>query len=144
MSDVRDSKVDTVDAQLRSLEEWVSKKASIILRLQAELNESEQYSRSCNLEIRGLPDDPNQDLAAVIADLGHYLNINFFSPSQLIAVHRLPIGKNKPALVLVKFTSKAVRDQWLSGRSKLRSGLPDIIFADNLTRANKDFYFVHD
>ncbi|KAH9376477.1 hypothetical protein HPB48_006562 [Haemaphysalis longicornis] len=111
ISDARDSKVDTLDAQVRSLEVCVSKQASTILSLQAELNESEQYSRSCNLEIRGLPDDPNEDLAAVITDLGRKLKINSFSPSQVIAVHRLPTGKNKPALVLVKFTSKAVRDE---------------------------------
>lgn len=129
-----------------SLEGCVSSQAAIILRLQSELNDTEQYSRSSNLEIHDLPATPDENLGVFLSDLSQKLEIPSFSPNQVSAIHRLPKRKSGPATVLVRFTSKEVRDRCLAARSKLRdltnsSDQTPLYFSENLTKSNRELFF---
>ncbi|KAH9364766.1 hypothetical protein HPB48_019441 [Haemaphysalis longicornis] len=143
---VRDTAVDALTERVASLEGCVSSRASIILRQQSDRNDTQQYSGSSNLEIHGLPTSPDENLGVFLSDLSQKLKIPSFSPNQVSAIHRLPKRKNGPATVLVRFTSKEVRDRWLAARSKLRdltnSGdQTPLYFSENLNRSNRELFF---
>ncbi|KAH9379500.1 hypothetical protein HPB48_005758 [Haemaphysalis longicornis] len=113
----------TLKPEVEKLKEVVGcvlSQASIILRLQSDLNDTEQYNGSSNLEIHGLPTSPDENLGVFLSDLSQKLKIPSFSPNQVSAIHRLPKLKSGPATALVRFTSKDVRGRWLAARSKLR------------------------
>ncbi|KAH9371951.1 hypothetical protein HPB48_010800 [Haemaphysalis longicornis] len=124
----------------------VSSQASTILRLQSDLNDTEQYSRSSNLKLHGLPTSPDENLGAFSSDLSQKLKIPSFSPNQVSAINRLPKRKSGPATVLVRFTSKEVCDGWLAARSKLRdftnsSNQTPLYFSEKLTSSNRELCF---
>lgn len=144
-NDARDATVTALSTQVQDLETCVSSQASIIEQLQSDLNDSEQYSRLANLEIHCLPVTPNENLPAILTDFAVKLGIPF-SSGDVVAAHRLAPLRNKPAPVLVRFTSVKVRNLWLDKRSKLRgcaqnNDLPVVFFSENLTKKNRELYW---
>lgn len=66
--DVRDKSVAALTTQVSSLETLAPAQASLIQKLQAEVNDAEQYSTDCNLETDGLKACGNEDLKATVSD----------------------------------------------------------------------------
>lgn len=130
-----------------SLRTVIAEQSQTIEHLQEELNDSDQYSRLSNLEIHGLPHSPNEDLVSVVGELAGKLGIGDFQPKDMSAVHRLPSRRDGPPVVLVRFASVSLRDQWLATRGKLRtlaanSVLPKLYLNENLTRRNRELFWM--
>ncbi|XP_075527679.1 uncharacterized protein LOC142559878 [Dermacentor variabilis] len=126
------------------LEDQVVSQAAVIQDLRGEINASEQYSRSSNLEIHNLPQLPSENLTTTVAELAAQLGIDSFLPGHVVAVHRLP-RKSKTAPVLVRFLSAGIRDSWLAKRKKLESlakeNEPSVFFVENLTKYNRELFW---
>ncbi|XP_070386549.1 uncharacterized protein [Dermacentor albipictus] len=126
------------------LEDQVASQAAVIQDLRGEINASEQYSRSSNLEIHNLPQLPSENLTTTVAELAAQLGIDSFLSGHVVAVHRLP-RKSKTAPVLVRFLSAGIRDSWLAKRKKLKSlakeNEPSVFFVENLTKYNRELFW---
>ncbi|XP_040072699.1 uncharacterized protein LOC115313728 [Ixodes scapularis] len=85
-----------------------------------ELLDLQQYSRTNNLEIKGLPQNPNEDLETLVAKLAGCAGVQA-CPADIDVVHRVPsktmVGVQN---MIVKFVRRSVRDEVLSKTKKRR------------------------
>lgn len=85
-----------------------------------EMEELKQYMRCNNLEIHGLPEIKDEDLYDVIDKLASKLNLTL-NKSNVDIVHRIPTSKPEmPRPVVVKFTNRWKRDEFLKARKTHR------------------------
>lgn len=142
-----DKVVKALESDVGSLRECVSDQAFTIQRLQTELNDMDQYSRLPNMEIRGLPFHANEDLRKVISDMAMKINLDEYNQTDVLSVHRLPAKRDKTPDVIVRFASANIKEKWMAARGRLRSlsrdgVLPYLFFNDNLTRANRELFWM--
>lgn len=139
--------VKTLQHEISGLQATVRSQATEISRIQAEQNDSEQYSRLPNLELHGLPYSSDENLITYIAELASKLSIdNSFHPSDIHEIHRLPAKRDGIPPVLVRFSSVKMKETWMAKRGTLRllsqkGCLPKLYFNDNLTRTNKELFW---
>lgn len=89
--------------------------------------EIKQYSRKNNIEIKGLPLAPNENLQTVITEIGNKIGIQI-APSDIDVIHRVPTkDKNKPN-VIVRFTTHSTRNRILTAAKRLRLSTSDFGF----------------
>ncbi|XP_040066037.1 uncharacterized protein LOC115324542 [Ixodes scapularis] len=82
-----------------------------------ELLDLQQYSRTNNLEIKGLPQNPNEDLETLVAKLAGCAGVQV-CPADIDVVHRVPSKTQGVQNVIVKFVRRSVRDEVLSKTKK--------------------------
>ena len=85
---------------------------------ESRLQHSEQYSRNKNIEIKGIEENPNEDVTAVVCKLGQLSGVNVV-PDDIEACHRVH-ARNKPGCIIVQFTRRQKRDDLLEKARKLR------------------------
>jgi len=87
---------------------------------ETEVNNLEQCSRRCCLEIRGIPYKDNENTEEVVY-LVKQLDINI-TGSEISVAHRLatPNNSNKNPAIIVKFLSQKLRDTICRKRWKLK------------------------
>lgn len=130
-----------------SMKEKLENQATEIELLKSEVNRQEQYSRLQNLEIHGIPVQPNENLTSCAAELAHQLKIKNFDTSSILAIHRLPARNDKVPTVIIRFASVAQKNEWMSHRGELRalnqsgSG-PRLFFNENLTASNRELFWL--
>lgn len=139
--------IKELQVETAALRATASEQSLTITQLRAEANDVEQYSRLSNMEISGLPLTPNENLLERVGELAGNLGLTDFHASDILAIHRLPSRNNSTPVVLIKFVSVRIRDRWLNTRAKLRSlvqsgGIPKLFFNENLTRANKELFWL--
>lgn len=84
-----------------------------------EVVELKQYSRNMNLEIKGLPILPNENLQKAVGEIATCLGAEI-SEGDIDVVHRVQSkDKGKPNVV-VKFSSRTVRDKFLCAARKTK------------------------
>lgn len=138
--------IKELKSEVGSLKTSLSAQSDEIQRLRSELNSSEQYSRRSNLEIHGLPCNPNENLPSMLVDIAEKVGISEFRSSEVDAVHRLPSPRGAIPAVLVRFRAASTRDHWLSCRASLgplarERKLPRLFFNENLTQANRELFW---
>lgn len=141
-----DAVIKELKSEVGSLKSSLSVQSDEIQRLRSELNNSEQYSRRSNLEIHGLPCNPNEDLPSMLVDIAEKVGISEFRSSEVDAVHRLPSSRGTIPVVLVRFRAVTTRDRWLSCRTSLGAlarerKLPRLFFNENLTQTNSELFW---
>lgn len=138
-----ENQLKALKSRVDVLESVLQDQSALIRQQQISLNQSEQYSRTLNLEIHGITAQPNEDLRAFLADFAKKIDIGF-EPAQVQAVHRLPVGGDKIPPILVRFVSVAVRNKWLAARKRVRQlsfcgELPTNTYVnENLTALNRE------
>lgn len=118
-----------------------------ISRLKEELNDSQQYSRRCNMEVQGLAYTPREDLVKVMEDLSQKISLPSLRSSDIVAIHRLPTKRDTAPPVLIKFASVEIKEAWMAARGRLQrlsltDNEPKLYFNDNLTPANKELFWM--
>lgn len=116
--------------------------------LQQRVIDSEQHSRSANLEIVGLPATTGEDVYFVLGKFADILGVPFVKEDISLA-HRLRVFSNKHshAPLIAQFVSRRVRDTWLAAAKKKRglkstqiaASLPEsaVFVNEQLTSHNK-------
>ncbi|KAK9751456.1 hypothetical protein QE152_g5044 [Popillia japonica] len=120
------------------------------------IRDLEQYSRSNNLEIQGVPEPPNENIINVINSGAAFLKCPL-SVNYIDAVHRVPTLTNRSNEVhkniIVRFTSRRKRDELLCAARQYRRdlkhtgpgiaipGISSLIFInEHLTKENKNLF----
>lgn len=145
LSDKYDEFVERLDSQdkaIANLEERLEKveeanSAHEIKRLNHQLNELEQYGRRLNLEVHGIPVKANEDVLALVNEVGASLELEKITESEIEGIHRLPARADRVPPIIVRFTRKATKDQWKAKAKQLREGESPVRFFENLTPYNK-------
>lgn len=86
--------------------------------LEGRIEEQEQYSRRNVVEIHGIPQEKNEDMVAVVKEVGKALDMEITSP-MIDACHRLgrrPGPNSSPPAIIVKFTSRLDKEELLRKR----------------------------
>lgn len=90
--------------------------SEIIQGFELKLDSLEQQARQCNVEICNLPEKRTENLVTLLQTIA--TQINFSLPQKdVIAIHRVPHAhnqNNKPKNVIVKLSSRILRDNFLS------------------------------
>ncbi|CAN7950500.1 unnamed protein product [Ixodes hexagonus] len=141
------TKISDLGKQHGELSATVKDQAETIQALQEQINNSEQYGRLVNLEIHGLPKTAEENLKRILSDLAIKLGISNFKDSDIQAAHRLPAKTGSIPIVLVKFSSRELKDCWLHARGRLRdleqtADAPKLFFNENLTRQNRELFWM--
>ena len=110
------------------------------------MNNLEQYSRRCCLEIKGIPYKDNENTEEVVVYLVKQLGINI-TGSEISVAHRLapPKNSNKNPAIVFKFLGQKLRDTIYHKRWKLKDinnkigndGFK-VYTNESLTKANKE------
>lgn len=83
-----------------------------------ELTALAQYSRSCNLEIKGIPIKAGENLGTTMQTISTCLNVEI-KDSVIDVIHRVPTKNNSTAPnIIVKLASRNIRDQILKKAKK--------------------------
>jgi len=115
---------------------------------EAKVNNLEQYSRRCCLEIQGIPYKYNENTEEVVVYLVKQLGINI-TGLEIIVAHRLapPNDSIRYPAIIVKFRSQKLRDTICHKRWKLKDinnktgndGFK-VFINESLTKANKEVF----
>ncbi|XP_047028772.1 uncharacterized protein LOC124638524 [Helicoverpa zea] len=141
------------EKRLTVLERHVNNSAaSTVELLERKIDSLEQQARQCNVEIGNMPEKRGENLITVLQSIGSALNMSLTS-KDIISIHRVPHAhpqNNRPKNVIVKFTSKLMRDNVLSayrlskGLTSDRIGLTGapcrIYMNEHLTLRNKELF----
>lgn len=111
--------VEVQDERLKKLE----KESTDVKSLEAKIDLLEQQARQCNLEIMNVPERREENLINVVESVGKLIACNL-SRQDVVAVHRVPHASqnNKPKNIIVKLSSRILRDNILSAY-RLKKGL---------------------
>ncbi|CAN8000460.1 unnamed protein product, partial [Ixodes hexagonus] len=139
--------VKVLQKEFSTLSIAVEEQSQEISRLRGELNDSQQYSRRCNMELHGLPLVPGEDLIKILQDLSLKLSLPSFQSSDVLAIHRLPTKRDSAPTVLIRFASMTIKDVWMAARSRLHKlgqsdNQPRLFFNENLTQANRELFWM--
>lgn len=94
-----------------------------IVKLENKIEEMEQHSRQCNIELCNLPERKGENLVAIVESIGVAIK-QTIGAKDIVAVHRVrhASDNNRPKNIVVKFTSRIIRDNILSA-FRLAKGL---------------------
>ncbi|KAH9363192.1 hypothetical protein HPB48_017553 [Haemaphysalis longicornis] len=110
---------------------------SDLLKLQQQVNSLEKYSRRQNIKIHGLPLTANEDLMSKVNDIATELKLAPLTEADIEGLHGLPSKRNKIPAVILRFSSRITRDEWMEQRSHLKATNSVVYFLENLTALNK-------
>ncbi|CAG9825813.1 unnamed protein product [Phaedon cochleariae] len=119
--------------------------------LNKKVSDLEQFSRMNNIEIQGVPDKKNEDIYKIIDTIHKSLGIQITS-SMIDSAHRVAsFSSNKPKNIVVKYTTRRIRDDILSAAKVKRmastsriiniEGISNNLFiVEHLSPGNKSLY----
>ncbi|XP_046679380.1 uncharacterized protein LOC124366822 [Homalodisca vitripennis] len=117
-----------------------------IEELRVKVNNMDQYNRRFNLEINGVQDAGKEDTIKILERVCGEINVTFDS-QHIQAAHPLKQhNAEHPPTLIVQFTRKDVRDQWITqGRKKptkmlQRASLKSILMKNLTTVDNRKLH----
>lgn len=101
----------------------LEKETTDVKALEAKIDMLEQQARQCNLELMNVPERRNENLINIVESIGKQISCNL-NRHDIVAVHRVPHASqnNKPKNIIVKLSSRILRDNILSA-FRLKKGL---------------------
>lgn len=120
-----DKKLSVMETRIAVLED----RDKQIAQLGATIDRMDQQARQCNVEISNLPEKRNEDLIALIET--YSLNIEHpITAADIVSINRVPHADPKserPKNLVIKFSSKIVRDNFLSSAKRARGITSDLL-----------------
>ena len=112
------------------------------------LDAIEQYSRTQNLEIIGIPEKPGESTNDTVIEVAKSVNIEI-TPEQISTSHRFPAKLKKygneslgaPPPIIVRFISRDVRNRLYANRKLLRGKKNHVFINENLTCYRKKLFW---
>ena len=113
------------------------------------IDDLEQYSRKHNLEIHGIPEKAEENLAEQVITLGNALNVKI-RRDDIDICHRMFTGKNRSKLrpIIVRFKSYRTKKEVYGARKSLKNqnmghifqGADIVYINENLTRRRRELF----
>lgn len=99
------------EKMIHAVEDVQVKQQKEIQDLLTRIQDLEQRSRNCNLEISNVPETAKEDAVLIAVKIGQVLGIQN-AKEQIQVAHRV-MSKKSPKPLIVNLCSRSVRDQWL-------------------------------
>ncbi|XP_023939390.2 uncharacterized protein LOC112046816 [Bicyclus anynana] len=125
---------------------------NLVTTMECKIDSLEQHARQCNVEICNVPDKRNENLMGILETLCTQIKYTV-QQRDIISIHRVPHANqqnNRPKNIIVKFTTRIIRDNVLSAFRKTRglksdqlgiTGQPHNIYMnEHLTLKNKQLF----
>nr|XP_049699960.1 uncharacterized protein LOC126055300 [Helicoverpa armigera] len=139
--------------RLKELESQSSSSSVTTIKLlEGKIDALEQQARQCNIEIANMPEKRGENLFSILESISSAVNMSI-AKSDIVSIHRVPHAHgqiNRPKNIIVKFTTRIMRDNLLSafrlskGLTTDRIGLSGtscrIYLNEHLTLRNKDLF----
>lgn len=146
----QDHTIKAMQLELSALRSSTAEQALEIHRLKSYQNDKEQVDRLSNMEIHGIPLKTQENIRDIMSDLAEKIEVEDFQAGHVMSAHRLPARPARPAAIppiMVRFSSVALKERWMSCRGKLGSlpsdgSHPRIYFNDNLTDSNRKLFWM--
>jgi hypothetical protein len=142
---LQDNVNKTLTHKLEIINKDLSEHADKINDLNFKVDKLDQLSRANNLLISGIPDNGrmNTDLKLSIIEIAEFLGISLVH-SDLTSVYRIPSPsrtQQNARMTMVKFLSKAARDEFYSKRAQLKNFTAARLYInEDLTPTRASFY----
>jgi prefoldin subunit 5 len=128
--------LETGKKNVESMESRIEALANENKLLQLELNSNNQRDRLLNLEIVGVPELKDENLCNIVLLIAKHANVSI-SPQDVTEVHRITPRikqQGRPRNIIVKVTSRLLKDNILSGFRKNAMNNQDLGFQGNVGR----------
>ncbi|CAN7989770.1 unnamed protein product [Ixodes pacificus] len=119
--DNQDKTITELQRKIGELEGKISQRDEEVGELRKAIDNAELYSRSQNIEIHGMVQQPNEDIMSVINRVATKLDLAPVTPNDIEAAHRLKAKEGRITPILVRFTERRTRDLWVRKRTTLRN-----------------------
>lgn len=108
------------------LEEQCAELARQVKDHEARILQAEQYSRSTNVEIKGIPDNASEDLTDLLIRIGEKVEVSL-AAADFEAIHRVPTAKKDTQQnIVVQFARRQQRDNFLQKARAARLKCSDL------------------
>ncbi|XP_069358487.1 uncharacterized protein [Maniola hyperantus] len=137
---------------LEGLKKETQVSSTLVSSLEYKIDSLEQQARQCNIEICNVPDKRNENLISILEAIGTTIKYPILQ-KDVVSIHRVPHANqqnNKPKNIIVKFSTRILRDNILSAFRKARgvksdqcgiSGQSHVIYMnEHLTLKNKQLF----
>ncbi|XP_077984614.1 uncharacterized protein LOC144439215 [Glandiceps talaboti] len=154
--DMYKERMENIEAENKSLKEQLVSINDNLTTTQQELRDLQQYTRRNNLEIHGVPEQPDEDTDSLVVKVANSAGIHI-STSDIDISHRLPSRTHahphpRPAPIIVKFTRRTIRNNIYSARKHIKNKSTRdmnidnhtdtrIYINENLSPANKQLFY---
>lgn len=147
------NKYDTLLKEVVTLREWKDTQMGVkekVKNLEDRVNEMEQYSRTKNIEIKGVEECVNENLKQVVVKIAHKVGEVGITENDIDSVHRIGNMNNRnPKDIIVQFKDRVSRNRLLLKRKeRIRSnevaeGRKDnvVYINEHLTAYNKQLFW---
>lgn len=108
--------LSAVNKKVEKLNTIISKQEVMIQDLQLRVQSLEQYSRRSHLEIAGFEEVQGENVEEIVKTVGAKLNVTIKN-EDIQAAHRI-LSKAKPSPIIVEFSSRKIRDDFLFSKYK--------------------------
>lgn len=110
---------DALRRENTSLRETCKSNEILVDQLQKRTTQIDQYSRRCNLEVKGLVQRENEDVTDLVVKIGHAVGETIM-PEEIETCHRVPTRDHGKSNVVVQFKTRQKRDSVLEKARKKR------------------------
>lgn len=135
-------KIERLSSRLEKVEASTGSRDTEIRDIRRSVNELEQYSRLQNLEVHGLRQTEGENLFDEVNKIAKSLCLAELSKKDVEGLHRLPSRQDRVPTVLVRFSTRFTRDEWLSKRAALREAKSNIYFQENMTAQTRRLFWL--
>jgi hypothetical protein len=105
-----------------------------IFQLKGQVNDLQQSKLSLNIEIHGVPQSAGEILKDVVSDIAGVIGAPE-SVSEIRKIYRGRKVREKPAPIVLEFSSDTARDEWLDGRkcAEFKEYKLPVLFSESVT-----------
>ncbi|XP_008479185.1 spindle pole body component 110-like [Diaphorina citri] len=124
-----------------------------VQELECSMEELQQYTRNKNIQIDGVPKQPNENLKEIVKTIGNKIDVPI-KEEDIDAIHRIPTrSTNNPEPIVVQFLTRQMKEGVIQKAKSARLSTNDInvhvpigldrpIYVnDHLTRQRKEIMF---
>lgn len=114
----------------------VEENENMVQNALSKANYNEQYSRKFNIKFHGITENKGENCLDLINDtLSKSVSIAI-DPQDVVAVHRIPGGKEGPRPILIKMRTMDAKTTIMRKRSDIKTATRGVKITDDVTRDN--------
>ena len=128
-----------METQINQLTAQLKEKDEIIKNLQTRIAYLEQYTRKNNIEIHGVTETRDEDIEAIVCNIGRAIDVNI-NKNDIEAAHRIPTRRNDaPRPIIVRFQSRKIKNL-VTAKKKVKITNRQALNTENASERNVFIY----
>lgn len=130
-----DGEIKTLTAKVAKIE--ASCTGTEVQVIRAAVNDLEYHSRKLNLEVHGTKEEKDESLMDKLNDIASKLKLAALTEKTVSVIHRLQSRNNKTPGIIIQFSHKSTKDNWLAKKKCFSDIHTDVFLLENMTVQNR-------